>query len=79
MLAEALGISPQRWNNYETGKAVPPPDILAKVWQVTGATSDFILFGRYDGMPYELAQSVREAITGLDRRELRRAPVVRRR
>lgn len=61
-MAEAIGVSPQRWSNYETGKTGPSPDILAKVWQVTGATSDFVLFGRYDGMPYELAQRVRDVI-----------------
>ncbi len=60
LLAEAMGISPQRLNNYETGKTFPPPDILAKFWRVTGATSDYVLFNRRDGMPYDLVRKVQE-------------------
>lgn len=69
---DVLGISAQRWSNYETGKTIPPPDILAKVWQVTGATSDFVLFGRYDGMPFELVEPVREILANMKKHELRR-------
>lgn len=53
-LAQALQISPQRWNTYEQGRSVPPPDVLSKIWQVTGATSDYVLFGRVDGLPTDL-------------------------
>ncbi len=53
-LSGVLGISPQRWGTYERGRSVPPPDVLAKFWQLTGATSDFVLFGSMAGMPMEL-------------------------
>lgn len=59
-LAERLGISPQRLNNYEIGNTTPPPDILAKLSRLTGATADYILFGRIDGLPYDLAQQLME-------------------
>ncbi|EHK57659.1 helix-turn-helix domain-containing protein [Allomesorhizobium alhagi] len=57
-LATSLGMSTQRWNNYEKGKTLPPPDVLAKFWQTTGATSDYILFGRRDGMSVELIKKL---------------------
>ncbi|QNH34514.1 helix-turn-helix transcriptional regulator [Aminobacter sp. MDW-2] len=49
-----LGITGQRWNTYEQGKSVPPPDILFKIWQLTGASTDYVLIGRKYGMPAEL-------------------------
>ena len=58
-LATTLGLSPQRWHNYEQGYTTVPPDILGRLWQVTGATSDYILFGRTDGLPSELAALLR--------------------
>lgn len=60
MLASLLEISPQRWNNYETGRSVPPPPVLAKFWQLTGATTDFILMNRSDGMPMELVMELQK-------------------
>lgn len=66
VLAREMGISTQRWNNYEMGKSFPPPDILARFWQVTGATSDYVLFGRYEGMAYELATKIREVEASLE-------------
>jgi transcriptional regulator with XRE-family HTH domain len=56
--AQLIGVSPQRWGNWERGLNAPPPDLLGKLWQLTGATSDYLLFGRLDGMPFELAQAV---------------------
>lgn len=53
-LARAVGVSPSRWNNYEQGNRLLPPDLLAKLWQVTGATSDYILFERMEGLPADL-------------------------
>ncbi|SFV31269.1 Helix-turn-helix domain-containing protein [Devosia crocina] len=57
-MAELIGASPQRWGNYERGHNAPPPDTLARIWQLTGATSDYVLFGRMDGLPLELAQAL---------------------
>lgn len=59
--AQIVGLSPQRWGNYERGLNVPPPDVLAKWWQLTGATSDYTLFGRMDGLPLDLAQALLDA------------------
>lgn len=54
-LARALEVSPQRWGQYERGERMVPPDMLARFWQLTGATADYILFERLDGLPFELA------------------------
>lgn len=57
-LATLVGESPQRWGNYERGDRVPPPLLLAKFWQATGATSDYVLFGRTYGLPLDLVQAM---------------------
>lgn len=56
--AQLVEASPQRWGNWERGLNSPPPDVLAKWWRLTGATSDYVLFGRLDGLPLELAQAI---------------------
>jgi len=53
-MATAMKMTPQRWSNYEQGRNVPPPEVLSKFWQITGATADYVLFGRMDGLPNEL-------------------------
>ena len=59
--AKLVGVSSQRWGNWERGLNAPPPDCLARIWQVSGATSDYVLFGRMDGLPLELAEALRAA------------------
>lgn len=57
-MAQLLGVSAQRWGTYERGRSVPPPDIMARFWRLTGGTSDYVLFGRLDGMPHELVAAI---------------------
>lgn len=57
-LAKLLDISQQRLSNYEKGQRVLPHDILWKFCQVTGATSDYILFGMPRGMPMDLLSKI---------------------
>ena len=59
--ARLLGLSPQGLNSYEKGITATPYLIIAKVWQLTGATADYMLLGRRDGMPAELVESIAEA------------------
>lgn len=68
-MAAAIGASPQRWYTYENGRSVPPAPDLAKIRQLTGATSDFILFGDPRNMPYELMQLIGEQSTGSNKRQ----------
>ena len=55
-MAAATGISQQRLGTYERGERFPPVDFLARFWLVSGATSDFILFGMWHTLPYDLAR-----------------------
>ena len=57
-LARLLDESPQRWGNYERGDRVPPPPVLAKLWRLTGATSDYVLFGQTYGLPLDLVKAL---------------------
>lgn len=62
--AQRLGLSPQRYGNYENGRSIMPPDVLARFWQLTGATSDYVLFARIETLPMELADKIREIEAG---------------
>lgn len=57
-LADLLGVSSQRYGQYEIGRSQMPADIIGKLWQITGATADYILMGRMEGLPHELAQKL---------------------
>lgn len=59
-LARMMEMSPQRWGSYERGRTIPPPQVLARFWQLTGATSDYVLFGSMTGMPMELVGLLRQ-------------------
>lgn len=60
-MARMIGESAQRWGMYERGQRYPQPQLLAKFWQLTGATSDYVLFGRSYGLPQDLAELLRQA------------------
>jgi len=74
--AQLVGVLPQSWSNYEAGKAYPSFATIAKLWQLTGATSDFILFGNPAGMPHGLFTAV---LPYLEPQPERRTPARRRR
>lgn len=59
-LVQLLGTSQQRWSNYENGNRVLPHDLLFQFCRVTGATTDFILFGDLAAMPMDLLQAMRD-------------------
>lgn len=68
-ISAAVGIGIKSWNTYEGGRTPPPPDVLGRLWQLTGCTSDYILFGHTAGMPMDLVLAVRELLPldGIDR------------
>lgn len=47
ILAEALGIPEQTWENYESGVALPAPTVLALI-EITGANPHWLLTGNGD-------------------------------
>jgi DNA-binding XRE family transcriptional regulator len=59
--AEALSISPQRYNHWERGRRMPDLWAVGRICTMTGATSDWIYFGVMGAMPPELMRRVRAA------------------
>lgn len=50
--ARAIDVSPSTYNYYEKGRR-PPPDLLARVTEVTGADPGWLLTGRGEAFPAE--------------------------
>lgn len=53
-----VGISPQAWNNYETGARRISLDQALRVCAVTGATLDWIYRGISSSLPLALASRI---------------------
>ncbi len=55
LFADAIGVTPQRWKNAETGIGVSKDleDILCK--RISGMSADWIRHGDPSGLPVELA------------------------
>jgi len=58
--AAFLGVSPQRWNNIETGLPLSNQMAFLLVQKVPGLTLDWLYFGKADGLPLELARRLGE-------------------
>ena len=56
---KATGIGTSRWNRFERGERNIKPDDLAKLFYAYGIDANFILFGREDGLPGHLLESMR--------------------
>lgn len=41
-IAEKIGITRQAYNHYETGKRVPPNDVLIKIAQILDCSTDYL-------------------------------------
>src|SRR3954468_16311055 len=57
MLAEALGLPPRTWWNYEAGATIPAPVILRFI-EVTGANPGWLLKGEGEKYANHRAESV---------------------
>ena len=60
LFAEALGIEKGTLGQYESGRSYPKPDVLGRIRQLTGATSDWLYFGDEAALPLILVQRLRE-------------------
>ncbi len=56
--AERMGMTPQSWNNYETGKRRPELDKAMLIRKNSGATLDWIYEGSLAGLPFDLAEKL---------------------
>lgn len=59
--AEALQISPQRYNHWERGRRLPDLWAIGRIISMTGATADWIFFGNQASMPIDLMRRVQAA------------------
>jgi transcriptional regulator with XRE-family HTH domain len=58
--ARFLGVETTRWNNFENGKPLSREIVFLLVRTVPGLTSDWLYFGRSNGLPLELARRLGE-------------------
>jgi hypothetical protein len=58
--AKFLGIGQQRWANYENGFPLSREIIFRLVQSIPGLTSDWLYFGKPDGLPVDLARRLGE-------------------
>lgn len=64
-LAEVCKVTPAAVGNWEQGTARPEYEQILAICERFNVTSDYILFGRVDAVPYETAKRLmEEARTG---------------
>lgn len=73
ILAEAIGITPQKLWNYESGTDLIPVDVAAKLCAVTGANFDYLYRGIMGTLPPDLMAAILEAMKAPPRKPARRA------
>lgn len=59
-MADMLGIERTYWSRFEGGKRPITESIAALLVDRFGVTLDFIILGRWDRLPLELSQRLRE-------------------
>lgn len=57
-LARAVGITPQRWNNYEMGRRPLDIDIAMAICGRTLLTLDWLYRGEMGALPFDIAQRI---------------------
>lgn len=62
--AESVGLSEQRYNNFENGTPLSKDAAFKLVAKVPGLTTDWLWFGRLDGLPYQLALKLAPEASG---------------
>jgi DNA-binding XRE family transcriptional regulator len=58
--AAFLGISVQRWSNFENGMPISQEIVFLLVRSVPGLSSDWLYFGKSDGLSVSLARRLGE-------------------
>ena len=59
-MAAFLGVSPQRWSNFENGLPLSREMAFRLVQKIPGLTLDWLYFGKSDGVPLALARRLGE-------------------
>lgn len=59
-ISDVLDIERTYWSRFEGGKRPVTEDVAALLVEKFGVTLDFIILGRWDGLPLKLAVKMRE-------------------
>jgi transcriptional regulator with XRE-family HTH domain len=57
-IADACGVSSQRWSNWENGAHLPDVLVMVRASMLFGFTLDWIYKGAIDRMPYEFVAEI---------------------
>jgi len=69
--AAAIGASPTRWNNIESSGALSREIAFRIVQKFPGVTTDYLWFGRMDGMPLQRVRQLEIPLAPPARRRTR--------
>ena len=59
-MADTLGIERTYWSRFENGKRPVSDSVAALLVSKFGVTLDFLILGRWDKLPFDLAEKLRE-------------------
>ena len=59
-LYDSLGVGASTWHNWESGKRLPDPLVMAQLRKVYGVTLDWVFAGETAGISRSLEQKMRE-------------------
>lgn len=62
-MADLLGIERTYWSRFEGGKRAVSDEVAYLLTERFGVTLDFILLGRWDRLPFEVAERLRRSIS----------------
>lgn len=60
-IADALGIERTYWSRFENGNRAVSDSVAALLVDRFGVTLDFLILGRWDKLPFDLAEKLRAA------------------
>ncbi len=69
--AAAIGVTPTRWNNVENGGSLSKEIAFRIVQKFPGLTTDYLWFGRMDGMPLQRVRQLEVPPAALAKRKTR--------
>jgi transcriptional regulator with XRE-family HTH domain len=63
-IADMLGIERTYWSRFEGGKRAPNEETSYLLTERFGVTLDFLFLGKWDKLPFDVAERLRAAQTG---------------
>lgn len=60
-IADELGVERTYWSRFENGRRTINDDTASLLVAKYGVTLDFLILGRWDKLPFDLAEAMRSA------------------